>query len=453
MPTSKLLYITSDASCPQYPNNTDSNFSFHLQQEIHLIGDQKVLSVAFKGLYLPGKIINDEPDYIQVCLNLLEHQASDGEFNQVLTRLPYQKEAGYIEIRHSKSLAVRTNVIRDIKVQLTDERGRILSIQNDLGVPTILKLEFSTMDSVHPSFTVACSSDYNDPTFLTRLPTTFDTKGQAYRVGLTTAILSPNIYNGASASTIELRAAYSGRPGYLEEMSIYVNLDRIQSITELLVGLNHLFIHQQIGLLLSMEPESTRVSFNALALRLAKKQMKESNMNDEWKDMFSVRRTTSFREEYADVPTPEVKEELIEVQLKYSWMEVTISDSFMNILNGNMEPYKFKIDFFNNRTHSLPQHEKANFERARPAALAVHTNIVSETYFGGKQDHLLQIIPSNRRRDNSSFMVYHPEEITYHDLKNLTLREIPMKITNLKGEPVRCYGNFLIVLHFKPAFL
>lgn len=462
MPTSKLLYITSEASCPEYPENTDSEFVFRLSQHFHLIGQNKVLSVAFKGIYFPGKVIAPlDRDFIRVKLDLLDVQYSREGDDSTIAILDTPEQATYVESRHSKAVPIRRATISEIKVTITNEDGHVVSFDNSLGIPTIIKLEVTPMDAIRKAFTVTCSSassdmDSSDETiqFNTIIPTPIHLKGR-YRVGLTSVAIPRNIFCGREPTMMWIQAGYADKPTTVEVLEANIYLERCSSVRGLLLSLNASLVRAKIGLFVGLDTDTKEVFFQVQPLRYTKNVLKKSKKLKRLEDCVYITSKTVQMPQFKGNPPRLVQEQFIEPQLIFSWIKIKLSSNLTYIFNGQLQSHQFELDFFENRTHRIPTYRKPNYARGQPSALALHCPIVTETPFGHIKEHLLQIVPAHRSIENKKYghyKVYHPEEITYHDVTEATLREIPIRITNLRGEPIHQQGHQIIyvVLHFIP---
>ena len=477
MPTSKLLYVTSDASCGEYPGNTLSDFTFRLPQDINLVGENKVLAVTFKGMYWPGKAkAAGGQNFVQLKMGFLDYQFTNDAYDHALIRLPYRKNACYIEASQSRPVCIDVQSISEIKILICNEKGNAYKFAGAVNEPTVIKLEISSMDATRRAFTVACDAASSGcGSFTTRLPLELHLKGR-YKVALTNTIIPGDVMAGVNTPSITIEAgrvvnSITNQPGQapavdtVEQLTIDIQAENVPNIPQLILALNHFLISERIGIFISISGKKSReIRFKIQPLATSIAAMASSNMTDaKWKKMVKNRRQTLHDdEEYMDI-------DLIPFQggggltldrQHFHWAQVTINDSLMHILSGEMKQHNFFLNFARagvSDVHALKCTNMPSMDRARPSALAIHTPLVTETVFADHQEHLLQIIPANKQsageRNAKKTLLYTPDNITYQDLTMDLIREIPIKITDLRGRMVRQAYNlqFIIILHFIPV--
>ena len=166
MPSSKIIYATSNSNANYQTENTPSNFIFNIQEPITLATPGQILSICFKGIFIPGPITRIRefngtatPEYIKIHLDVLQFQSGTSSFEQCLARIPIKEnKEHFFEAPHSKAIPLLTHSISNIHIKLTDENDNEVSIINTRSNPTILKLEISSMSALKQSFSITVSS-------------------------------------------------------------------------------------------------------------------------------------------------------------------------------------------------------------------------------------------------------------------------------------------------------
>ena len=488
MPTNKLIYATSDASIKEYPGNTHGSFTFKLPQEINLVGKNKVLTVTFKGMYVPGTVESHHGkiQFFQIRMSCLDHQYTNYAYDDILIRTQGRSTAGYIEADHARPVSLSLPTISEIKFQILDDRGIVCKFKSVHRLPTIIKLEMSAMDAARQSFTIACDSNRSEVNesgkFVTKLPLETHLKGH-YKVALTNVVIPGDILSGENPCYITFEGSHASLPNSVDVLKLRINSELAPNIQTILSAINQILLEERIGLYLTTgikvggkKKRSKEIKFTVQTLaqtmermNVEKVRMEENNKKNKKKAhtlaedelkmlvMKENRSTLHDDEEYMDIDRLMVDgTEFIYPQLIFNWMRITLNESLMYILNGKFKEYQFEMDQQDNKEHILNCEIFPSIERARPEALAVHCPIVTETVFAGGQDHLLQIIPSNIQNPGLKYLnnkhVYSPKNATYQDVTLEILRQIPIKITDLNGYPVRQAYNkqILIILHFIP---
>jgi len=463
MPSSKLIYMTSDANLKEHPKNTNTNFKFIVRNPIQLVTPNRLLAIAVKGIFIPGKNKGaNNPEYIKIHLDIVNHQNSDGKLDQCVAMLNYVNNVEYIESKKVSFIPLHNDSISELNVRITDEKDELLDIENN-DCPTVVKIEVTTMSQSAPSFTVTCNASLKDQLnngnqfSITKIPNRIDFENIPYRVGLTTAIIPNDGFRlGAHEPFIVVYAGVAGSDNNVIRVRMTVNMKKVINIFRLLLAINQTFAGLSMGFYASYPRRTKQIKFEAKPTKYIKEKMAEVGVQSSLLEgILDVKNEVLFKKEpFTNWENKMPSEETIKSMgndIKLSWFNVSISDNLMNILVGRLENYNFTIDYFDNRSHTIlnPDLINMDLERNNVYALAIHSPLVTETVFGNIQDHLIQIIPSNNNGPKT--LVYNPEEITYHDVAKVHINEVPIKITNLTRTPIHQLSDkpITLVLHFK----
>ena len=467
MPTTKLIYATSDSHSNFQFDNTPSNFEFIIQEPITLATPHYVLTVCFKGIYLPGKILTEGdkyPQYIKIHLDALEFQRVNNRFDQCLARFsPNPKlTSQFIELPHSKAFILLNKSISSFHVKITDEKNKIVKIQNYNNQPTILKLEVSTMNMSKQSFVISCSS-HDDSNinerytsnsfseFRSWLTTEFNAGKHSYQVGLTAAILPKNILSCSPDFAISFQVPLSTGKKFKTINIKFTNILKVKLLSELAYIINRVLNDEQVSLFFSIE--KNKFTFTSIAHR------KIGQLLDKFKkkakivpDISNLTELSMFTSTKCSCGTPSCTCE-DKIRLK-------VSAGLMFIYCNMNSEYEFTINkLLKSRAHlptEIKNSEKPNMKKILPEAINIFSPIVSSTIVGREQKHLLEIIPFRQNiahiSSHSEAYVYHPTEITYHDVQKSDLKELFFKLENI-DKTQKLYTEsaspVTLVLHFK----
>ena len=475
MPTTKIIYASSDSSIDKYPENKLNSFKFVLPSPINLVSTNKILSVAFKGIFIPGtrKQKGDRiPPYLKVHLNILNEQHTHETYHKILARVPFSNKIGYREARHSKSLALSCHSISEIGIDIETDQDKKIEFENESNCGTIVKLEISTMEANMHSFTLdcCCSPIYSEEGgphyentlfgFQVNLPSELKLDKANYRVGLSSAAIPADIFIGKTAMMIHIRAGEAMKPAMVHEVIISIHPLKNSDLKATLQAINHLLLEDLgYGIFVSHIEDTDQIQFEMDSVTKLQEHLKLFDKKEKkWQNRLSTIISKQEMEEYRDVknemPTMHHLPALNETIL--SWCEIKLSDSLVYALNGNLHAQEFKIDRFENTTYKLDAGKSADLTRIRARALALHVPIITETFFARMQDHLLQVLPANNDRSTkrmSKTLLYHPEHVTYHDVIRSNIKTMNLKLTDIGGLPVHQYFGYKsnFILHFKPA--
>jgi len=504
MTTTKLLYISSNACNASYPENTKNKFTFVLPHPIRLVSNNEKLSVKFKGIFIPDNVKSDtKPSYFKVHSDIVESQRSHENFDQCLARIPYKPESHFFEIANAAPLCINLPYITEIGIHITDEFDSEIEFDERTNNPVIVKLEISTMDSVHRSFTVTCSNlidasnqryeieeDEDEDTldFRAWLPAELDLENKAYQVGLTCAVLPGLLYNRPHELKLTLFGGMTDQPGKYYGLAAYFKFGLNSDAEDIIHVINRMFIHYGIGIMAAYElQEGTDeyiVKFKAVKLHMLKRKYPlNSKKGRKWKTHASVLVTEtevedSPRSYHLHIPDSYFSPNQIKVSL---WALMT-SELLTLALNGSDknnrgtrqirirpdeveledEATKDENDIENDSvtseatfSHSGSK-EKFGIQQTVPNAISIYSPLVHDSLVGNNQEPLIEIIPfvENKTSNRSKLLLYRPVEVTYHDTRMINVREMIFRFRNLHGDPI--YASFknkdvVLVLHFKPV--
>ena len=470
MPSSKIIYATSDACMNVYPDNTYTDFTFVIDEPLTLSTPGQLLTVRFQGVYIPGQVTNAadglRPRYIKIQVDQLEFQRSASYFDQCLARIPIDDEAnpGFVELPDSKEITLLTNSLSQLRIKLTNEWDNALAIRNPQRKPTIVKLEVSSVDMEKETFTITCSSGmwsddecrYEHNTingFNSWLARELDLTGRRYQVGLSAAVFPKQIFACYPKFNIIIQRYF---PSEQKLKKLVVNIPKIRDVTSfnsLLNILNHAINKHGFPVCIQKNQNGLKlIAVNVKSMRhvldlFAKGTARVKNWERLTKDVVTV-----------------MDDEAKENCLKKTPCEikVKISRGLMFLLTNKHVDHDCTLADALGAEEIL--HMKNGFNpdisKHTPNGISVFSPIVTSTILGKDQKNLLEIIPFKqnvgwKHIDDDDKYLYHPQEITYRDVEPNVLKEISFSIRNMDDQDVLQSTNpmspVLLILHFRPA--
>ena len=470
MPTSKIVYIRSNACEKTHPNNSWDRFTFHLKQPIKLVTPNQVLSIALKGILCPitSKDISPDVKYIKIHLKILEHQRSQ-ILEQCLIRIPVTEKVKYIQIPHNRHITLNTYSIQDFSFQITDEKdGKISTSNNWVGGDTLIKLEISSMSASQKTFIVTCSSnklkeryDQNEPcVFRSWLPSEIDFEKKQYRVGLTTAIFPLPLLKGEKPPTLTLLFGLRRQEKQIQ-FKIYPKLEKVKTSKVFIDVVNLIFEKEKMPVKFMFTKSRSMVGiFFTLMVDLSfLNKDNGKKLPGVIEDYVTVEKTVIFGP-HRGANLPKITQKFNKNANKICCLTLDINESLSCLFNGNRRAVGYTLNvnpkFSSQYGKFILRNSDTEFDQNLKNILVedgicVYSPLVTNTYSGLTQDHLLEIIPLHN--SDKGVLLYHPSEVTYHDaIHKNNLTEIFFKITDLNGNPVCSFGDkeITIVLHFKP---
>ena len=467
MPTSKIIYATSDSNSKFWPNNTPSDFFINILEPITLVTPGQVLSVCFKGIFIPGKITNKEnnlqPEYIKIHVDQLDFQQTENKFDQCIARVPIENHGPiFIELPHTTEFSLLTKKISSIHFKITNENDQTVVIKELNNLPTIIKLEISAMDVDKQSFTITCinnsqgSNESNEIRYVnnsingfsTWLSSELNLNKHRYQVGLTAAIIPKQVFVCKPDFRLKIQAYIPEKNSWHELHLKIKDIRKIQGFYTLFVVINTVFIHYKLPLYVVTKGEDDNqfIEFSIGKILVNKQGWKKSKFQRNWEDYLE----TSFEQ------IEENKQSCGDT----CYIKIDISPGLMFLFSGMCKEFSLVLGKGLANSASLPIKEGflPRISNVVPTAINIYSPLVSSTIVGQEQKNFLEIIPFKqniewREADSNDLFLYYPKEITYHDLAKISIKEISVVISNMQ-EPYILHANpnlpIALVLHFKP---
>ena len=476
MPTSKLIYATSDSDSNYKTGNTTSDFVVNIPEGLVLASAGHVLTVCFKGIFIPGPVTTKEgisPGYIKIHLDLIEFQRTGSNWSQCLSRLLLlQNNSHFIETPHNIPISVTGNRISNFRVKITDDKNQEVNIRSVDNSPTILKLEISTMDLKTKGYTVTCSSDDLHPQqnqeryegnslkeFRTWLPSEIDVESQLYEVGLTAAIIPKDVYACKTDFSISLEK-YVEKTKSLYDLVINIPaVKKINSIPMLLYILNKIINLHEIPIELAVVNKC--ITLRKSSTKRIKSVLRSVKTKYNWKKYA----TSSFNlKKKCECEQNDVLDQDNDLCSCKTWSKIDISTGLAFLFSSQHQTMSFRMNMVMS-TNEIPIRKKDGYQVRMsalvPTGLKIYTPIVVPTIVGRQQENLVEIIPFLQNVHNekntshdSSFIMYYPNEVTYHNVQRGHVKEILFQIKNMEKGGILYNKSGLpvtIVLHFRPV--
>ena len=477
MPTSKIIYASSDSNAKYQAGNSPSDFEFSVPEGLVLASADHVLSIAFKGIFIPGKIIDKEgktPNYIKIHLSIIQFQRSGNHWDQCLSRLLLsENRVQFIEPKHNKPIPVINHNISDFHIKITDEKNQAISIipQNTDNPATIIKLEVSTLKMNKQGGVITCSSADLHPheqhheryttnnlqEFRTWLPTELDAESQIYEVGLTSAIIPKELYSCTPNFSIAFDK-YNESTKSIHTLTMTINDIGSIGFDNLLHMLNRSINNHKIPI--EFKHQDRQIKVVKRTVNKIREDLNTRKSFFKWKKYLNV--TDKVIQKCICEPNLETGNEA-ECSCK-KWTTIAINEGLAFLFSGNQQTIKFHLDNTRSETAVMPLAKKDGYvpslSAIYPTGLKIYTPIVTPTIVGREQENLVEIIPflqtlnnEKNKKTSSNVFMYYPNEITYHNVQRAHIKELLFQVRNMtKNSPLYNKSNLPItlVLHFRP---
>ena len=475
MPTSKIIYASSDSNSKYQTGNSPNDFEFNVPEGLVLASANHVLSVTFKGVFIPGKITDKDgkfPNYVKIHLNIIQFQRSGEHWDQCLTRLVLtENKVQFIEPKHNKPIPVINHAITNFHIKITDEKNQTVKINPENNLATIVKLEISTIEMNKQGGVITCSSSDLHPhrqhheryttnklqEFRTWLPNEIDAETQVYEVGLTSAIIPKELYRCVPDFSMAFEK-YDETTKSIHLLNITVNNIKNIKLEVMLYVVNRFINNYLIPIEFRFEKNQMKVvkrTVNKIRLALNNKKKRYS-----WKNHLTV--TYVVKEKCICEPNLELGVEKMCSCKK--WTNICINAGLAFLFSGIHQLIKFNLDNTRTESTTMPLTKKDGYTPSMsaivPTGLKIYTPIVTPTIVGREQENLVEIIPfiqdlndEKNKNSSSNVIMYYPNDVTYHNVQRSHIKELLFQVKDMNSNGMLYNKENLpitFVLHFRP---
>ena len=153
------VLLASNANLDEFPSNTLTQFT----NLVPYIEQHDKFFIRIRRIAISQRLRQDvpHPAFVKVHLGELETNALQRAADRVLHRFTYNHDENLrgdyqvVDIDHAPFLRTRNVPLSQLSIKLTDNLNRVLQL--DDGLPTLVSLELSTMDT-EQQFTLSCMS-------------------------------------------------------------------------------------------------------------------------------------------------------------------------------------------------------------------------------------------------------------------------------------------------------
>ena len=397
----------SNTSIEHFPNNTLSEFTVLLPEQIRFPADKQV-GVALRNVTIATELEENQPSpsYLKVHLSELEKQHSGLQSEKNLGIIPFSDKTRMLhhECMNPHYLPLGP-AIQTLTIRITDQDDKNLRLQTahatavTLNIKTMNRKQFSIVCNSHASLDHYPNNRLDD--FEIQLPEEIQVEAGKWEVAVSSVVVPSDV--GLQRHFEEPYIKVDGRE-FKIDLGIYT------SEKELVDDLRRILKASRNGRELELDTFNTLVDNGIIHQKYRR---------SKGQDVLVLMRRQTNNESVIHV--------VISQQLAVVLGDYASSERWQN--RRNVELHSLNMISFQ---------KKPDLSRAYIDSFLLYADIVKPSFVGNTKAPVLQIVPTPVMQDNQkrAALVYQPAKFIYQELAKSSFRSIKILARTLHGQPI-----------------